>query len=49
MLARSLDSMEGMSGTNAGTNIVGSWIQRSWIAFMESAKDDRKDGEYTHL
>ena len=49
MLARSLDRMEGISGTNAGTNIVGSWIQRSWIAFMKSAKNDRKDSVYTYL
>ena len=49
MLARSLDRMEGKSGTKAGTNIVGSWIQRSWIAFMKSAKNGRKEGEYTYL
>jgi len=41
--------MEGISGANAGTNKVGSWMQRSWIAFMKSAKSDRKDGEYTYL
>lgn len=32
VLARSLDRIEGMSGENAGTKMVGSWIQRSWIA-----------------
>ena len=39
VLARSLDKMEGISGTNAGTNKVGSWIQRSWIAFMMIRKE----------
>lgn len=34
MLARSLDRMEGISGANAGTKIVGSWMQRSWIAYV---------------
>ena len=49
VLAKSLDRMEGISGANAGTNRVGSWIQRSWIAFTKSAKIDRRDDEYNYL
>jgi hypothetical protein len=41
--------MEGRSGTNAGTNKVGSWRHRSWIAFLKSAKIDKKDDKYRYL